>query len=375
MSKRFDYTRYARRFVSRFPVFTFMLTQINFWVIAYVFLAILAHLVLLTAGPAIQAKISLKASPVIAVFLGFFYGVASGYAGRFFEKRFFYNKALWLVIIGKAIISLFVFIVLISMVRSVVNPYLLERFFNSPNPEALRESWDAFFFLLLLYNIVIGLVISFINQVNKKYGPGVLIPLLLGKYRKPKEEERIFFFMDLKSSTSIAEALGHLKYSAFIRDSFMDINAVLPAYHAQIYQYVGDEIVFTWTIEEGLKDFSCIQFFFACEARFKARSGHYLKQYGQVPEFKAGLHMGKVTAVEVGDIKRDIAYHGDTVNTAARIQSVCNEYNKNFLTSLYIWENTGIENYYKTESLGMIKLKGKSKPVEIASVSILKSEG
>ncbi len=43
--------------------------------------------------------------------------------------------------------------------------------------------------------------------------------------------------------------------------------------------------------------------------------------------------MGKVTAVEIGDIKRDIAYHVDTLNTAARIQSVCNEYNKDFLVS------------------------------------------
>jgi len=212
----------------------------------------------------------------------------------------------------------------------------------------------------------------FINQVNKKYGPGILIPLLLGQYRKPKEEERIFLFMDLKSSTSIAESLGHLKYSAFIRDSFMDINTVLPAHHAQIYQYAGDEIVITWTIGEGMKNFSCIQFFFACEERFIARSGHYLKLYGRAPEFKAGLHMGKVTAVEVGDIKRDIAYHGDTLNTAARIQGVCNEYNKNFLTSVSIWENTGIEKYYKTESIGVIELKGKSKPVEIASVNRLR---
>ncbi|MEO7769194.1 MAG: adenylate/guanylate cyclase domain-containing protein, partial [Ferruginibacter sp.] len=209
-------------------------------------------------------------------------------------------------------------------------------------------------------------------QVNKKYGPGILLPLLLGKYRKPKEEERIFLFMDLKSSTSIAETLGHLKYSAFIRDSFMDINTVLPAWNAQIYQYAGDEIVLTWTIEEGMEKFSCIQFFFSCEEKFNARSAYYLKHYGQVPEFKAGLHRGKVTVVEVGDIKRDIAYHGDTLNTAARIQSVCNLYHKSFLTSVHVVENTTIEKYFKTESIGMVGLKGKNLPVEIASISRLR---
>lgn len=47
-------------------------------------------------------------------------------------------------------------------------------------------------------------------------------------------------------------------------------------------------------------------------------------------EFKAGLHGDKVTAVEAGDIKRDIAYYSDTLNTAARIEIVCNKYNKDF---------------------------------------------
>jgi adenylate cyclase len=226
----------------------------------------------------------------------------------------------------------------------------------------------CFFYLLLLYNIFIGLLINFINQINKKYGRRVLVPLLLGKYRNPKEEERIFLFMDLKSSTSLAEVLGHLKYSAFIRDSFIDINAVLAKYDAQIYQYVGDEIVITWTIGDGMRNASCIQFFFACEARFNEKADYYITKYRQIPQFKAGLHMGKVTVVEVGDIKRDIAYHGDTLNTAARIQSVCNSYHKKFLTSAFVLKLTAVENSFKTESIGMVLLKGKKDPVEIVSV-------
>lgn len=336
--------------------------------IAYLFLAILVHLVLLTAGTALQARISFGANLIIAVFFGFFYGIASGFVGWFFETRLFYNKSLGIVILGKALISLVVFVILISLVRAVVFPYLAKQFFNNADPATNQESWDAFFYLLLIYNIVIGLLINFINQVNKKYGPGVLLPLLLGKYRNPIEEERIFLFMDLKSSTSIAELLGHLKYSAFIRDSFMDINAVLAKYNAQVYQYVGDEIVITWTIGEGTRNASCIQFFFACEARFNEKADYYITQYRQIPQFKAGLHMGKVTVVEVGDIKRDIAYHGDTLNTAARIQGVCNSYQKKFLTSAFVLKSTDVEQSFKIESMGMVTLKGKKEPVEIISV-------
>jgi adenylate cyclase len=243
---------------------------------------------------------------------------------------------------------------------------------NVDNVITPEQSWEHFFQLLLVYNVAAGLLISFINQVNKKFGPGVLLPLLLGRYRSPREEKRIFLFMDLKSSTPIAETLGHMKYSAFIRDSFMDINTMLSSYHAQVYQYVGDEVVVTWSVSEGLKRLSCVRFFFACEEKFKERSAHYIKHFGRVPEFKAGLHMGKVTVVEVGNIKRDIAYHGDTMNTAARIQSVCNQYNKRFLTSKYVFENSEIEKFYYTESLGTITLKGKNQPVEVASIESVK---
>nr|WP_236065541.1 adenylate/guanylate cyclase domain-containing protein [Niastella soli] len=179
--------------------------------------------------------------------------------------------------------------------------------------------------------------------------------------------------MDLKSSTLIAETLGHLKYSAFIRDSMLDINEVVPRFNAQIYQYVGDEVVVTWTVEKGKLPLYCIQFFFACEAKFASRAEYYLKEYGRSPQFKAGLHMGKVTAVEVGEIKRDIAYHGDTLNTTARIQSICNENNKYFLTSRYVLEHSAVERYYDTRSLGMMVLKGKKQAIEVICIEGEKS--
>ncbi|MHC4457755.1 MAG: adenylate/guanylate cyclase domain-containing protein, partial [Planctomycetota bacterium] len=86
----------------------------------------------------------------------------------------------------------------------------------------------------------------FILQVSDKFGQGVLISFLLGKYHRPKEDDRIFMFMDLKSSTTYAEKLGHIKYSQFIQDCFFDITDVITKYDAKIYQYVGDEVVLSW---------------------------------------------------------------------------------------------------------------------------------
>lgn len=86
------------------------------------------------------------------------------------------------------------------------------------------------------------------------------------------------------------------------------------------------------------------------------------------PEFKASLHVGKVTVVEIGEVKRDLAYHGDTINTAARIQSMCNEYQKKLLVSDLFAEVSMLYEYFTTQKLGSILLKGKTIPVGILSV-------
>ena len=356
-------------FAYRFPFLRYLLLQIIFWLVSYLFLGFISHLLLMVAGTG-QTKGSLAENLMLSTLFGFFYGVAAGFVGWFFERRFFYNKALWVVFLGKIVISLIVFVILINIVRFVLHPYVSKLLFSTAVFITEKKSWDAFFYLMLIYNIAIELLITFINQVNKKYGPGVLLLLLMGKYRSPKEEERIFLFMDLKSSTLLAETLGHLKYSAFIRDSFMDINTMLSKYNAQVYQYVGDEIVITWPITIGLRNAACIEFFFACQAKFIEKADYYNGRYGEIPQFKAGLHMGKVTAVEVGDIKRDIAYHGDTLNTAARIQSICNNYDKKFLSSVYVLNNVKVNNLFKIESIGAVILKGKTEAVEIASIEM-----
>jgi len=258
---------------------------------------------------------------------------------------------------------------MVSLIRYVFWDFvILPYFFKETFPAATNLSWKYYYLIMLIYTLAMATIISFINQMNKKFGPGVLLPMLLGKYRKPREEERIFMFMDLKSSTQHAEKLGHLKYSALIRDSFMDINQVLSRNNAEIYQYVGDEIVVSWPVNEGLNGLACVEFFFSCQNQFDSRHSYYQENYGLVPQFKAGLHLGMVTAVEIGEIKRDIAYHGDTLNTAARIQSVCNKYDKLFLVSEDVNDIAELDKNYSIASLGKINLRGKDKPIGVFSV-------
>ena len=370
MEKRFEYTTLAYRYTAKFPFLTYVGIQANFWIVANILFAAIVALQSKFIGQVFGVSVSARLGPtlLIAIILGILYGVTLGVTGYYLDRKVFIKLSLGKVILFKALGSLAFLILLLWLIKFALSDISVWRLIYATTAKFNERSIRYLFYLLVIYYFFMTLVISFINQVNKKYGPGVLLPLLFGRYRNPREEERIFMFMDLKSSTTIAEKLGHLKYSSFIRDCFMDINEVLMPFRAQVYQYVGDEIVVTWPESEGLKNQFCINFYFACKNQFIAKTEYYLKNYDLLPEFKAGIHGGRVTAVEIGEVKRDIAYHGDTLNTAARIRSVCNEYHKDFLASEYIFTKVKPDQSIKTEPLGMIQLKGKMAKVGIVSL-------
>jgi adenylate cyclase len=370
MKKKFEYTTLAHRYTARFPLLTYVGTHANFWIIANILLVTTMHLQseMMSQMYKIPVTGRLGTMMLVAVILGALYGVTLGLTGYFLERKIFSKQGLGKVILLKTLTSLSVLILILALLRYVIFDPQISSSLQLPQIPWNEGSWRSLFFLLVTYYFFMTLLISFINQVNKKYGPGILVPLLLGRYRNPREENRIFMFMDLKSSTTTAEELGHLKYSAFIRDCFSDINEVLYPYRAQVYQYVGDEIVVTWPEREGLKNHFCIAFYFACKRQFQKREEYYMINYGFLPEFKAGAHAGSVSAVEIGEVKRDIAYHGDTLNTASRIQGVCNEYKKNFLVSEVLLHKVGRHPAMKTQELGLILLKGKTTTVGVVSV-------
>ncbi|MGI9551094.1 MAG: adenylate/guanylate cyclase domain-containing protein [Aurantibacter sp.] len=212
-----------------------------------------------------------------------------------------------------------------------------------------------------LGNIVLGVF----RTLQLKIGEEIFYELLVGKYRPAMEENRAFLFLDLKSSTTIAERLGHRKYSFFIQDCFKDLHPAVVACNAMVYQYVGDEAVLTWNSEAALENSNCVRVFYEFDKHLNSRSDYYLKTYGTVPEFKGGLNLGPVMAAEVGVVKREIAYHSDVLNTAARIQGQCNEKNAGLLVSENVIDSLVAGHGYEVVEKGEVLLRGKGERVRI----------
>ncbi|HYH14135.1 MAG TPA: adenylate/guanylate cyclase domain-containing protein [Flavisolibacter sp.] len=219
----------------------------------------------------------------------------------------------------------------------------------------------------LAWSFVVGTT-QLLLQVNSKFGQSNFWNIIRGKYNQPKEEKKIFMFLDLNASTTIAETLGDERYHSLLKDFFADITVPILDHKGSIYQYVGDEVVIAWNYEDGVEAEHCIRCFFDMKRHIQQRSAKYLKRYGLVPSFKAGIHCGRVVAGEVGIIKRDITYSGDVLNTTARILTKCSELQQEIIASSELLSAFQHTRSFITRPLGAIQLKGKSREVMLNSL-------
>lgn len=305
---------------------------------------------------------SMQIQNIIRLFFvaGVLSGIVFGNIEFIFEKYVSNKLAIGLRTLLKILLYLISMIII-----STAAKHLAELRFGVDLAVDPRHFWaDKTFRVTMLYVLLVSIVQSFIKISNEKFGKGVFLKMLLGKYKKPQEEKRIFMFLDLKASTTIAESLGHFRYSQLIQDCFYDLNDIVPKYAAEIYQYVGDEAVLSWPYKKGLTDNNCIALFFEFQNLLKGKSDYYKEKYGQVPEFKAGLHGGKLMVAEVGVVKKELAFHGDVINTSARIQSECNTYDVHILISEKLKEDL-IDSSYHFSHVGNVLLKGKNDKLNI----------
>ena len=368
-----EFKELSRSVVYRHPIRTAILSQIGFWIIANSLLILTVWQVLHRASLIYPSVIE----PPLGVMLtaacigAIIYGTLLGGVDILLNSWLSGDLPLGLRILIKSVIYTAVLVVIMFMVTTSLRMLVGEDYADKHGMIAGSKTGFGFLWVIVPHALVCNTLMSALKQIDASFGPGVLPAMLLGRYRRPVREHRVFMFMDLRSSTQYAEQLGHERYSGMIRDLFSSMDEPIRRYDAEVYQYIGDEVVFTWNSEKGTRDHRCLLFFFAIEDIIRARRDHYLSEYGLVPEFKAGLHLGEVTTVEIGTIKREIAYHGDAVNTAARIQGLCNSMERTVLISDDVLRACGeLHNVpVRTEDLGSVLLKGKATPTLVHAVS------
>jgi adenylate cyclase len=287
----------------------------------------------------------------------------------FFLKPRFNHLPVGLSLLIKMTFTLLLFVVIAFVLLMIYYVLIyhgnLERYLESFFSKILVT--HTFTIFMIDMGLMTLLSIIFL-EVSDNYGPGMFWSILVGEYHNPKIENRIFIFLDINESTTIAEQLGHEEYFRMLRRFYADLTLPVLANEGEIYQYVGDEIVITWpnTPENKIK---ALKFIRNTHYLIERNRGKYLKRFSKVPAFKAGIHAGEVTVGFVGVIKRVLIYCGDTLNTAARIRSMCHELNESYVLSDDFMNDFYQPHGYEINGIGEIELKGRLEPTRLFALS------
>jgi adenylate cyclase len=231
-----------------------------------------------------------------------------------------------------------------------------------------RLNIDAVFRTSIVFSIVVSVTFNVVFEIGGLLGFRTVRNLFTGRYVHPRREQRAFLLIDMKNSTGLAERLGSLRFHELLNDFFRDIADAALECEAEIYKYVGDEAILTWSGADALGDGDCLACPFIALDFIEANRARYLARFGEVPGFRAASHYGEIVTGEIGDLRREIAYVGDTLNVAARLLEAAKELGHDVLVSTDLLEHAALPSELKAEKLPTLTVRGREAPLGIAAL-------
>ena len=207
-----------------------------------------------------------------------------------------------------------------------------------------------------------------IHEVTKKFVPNEFIRLLgketLTDVKLGDQAEKIVtvLFTDIRDFTSLSEKMTPDENFRFVSSFNERLGPVIRLHQGFINQYLGDSImaIFPRHPDDALNAAVGMQ-----------KAVHELnveRQLQGLPIIKAGIgmHTGPLIMGITGDENRlDAATISDTVNTAARIESLTKYYRSPLLLSGETLRQISEHSNYNLRHLGKVQLKGKQNLLSI----------
>lgn len=251
----------------------------------------------------------------------------------------------------------------------ILGGLLIGFFFTHPDIDAFEARFSSStFFESMVFAFILALILNFIIQMTRLVGQNVLINFLTGTYHRPKDEERLFMFLDMESSTEFAERIGDVKFHGLLNRFFYDLTDAVLETDGEIYEYVGDEVVISWKKEKGIKGGNCLRCYFLIKDKIKENSQKYMQEFGVAPGFRAVVHGGKVVAGELGGLRQKIAYVGDVLNTTARVMDFCRDEKHRFVVTGQVIDEMDSLPDLQIEDMGTLQPRGEQETLEVYSV-------
>ena len=181
-------------------------------------------------------------------------------------------------------------------------------------------------------------------------------------------EERIVtvLFSDVVSFTTISEELSPRNLVLLLNEYLTEMSEIIHQYNGVIDKFEGDAIMAEFGVPVSYPDHAKAACNCAIEMQEKLKTmrAHWTKEGKPALSARIGINTGEVIVGNMGSRHLfDYTVMGDHVNLGARLESA----NKGYGTKLMISEFTHneLDDEFFTRPLDLIRVKGKTKPVEV----------
>ena len=224
------------------------------------------------------------------------------------------------------------------------------------------------FWLGFISSAVISVLMNLGFGIANIIGPRAFLNFITGRYHSPVEENRFVLFVDIAGSTGLAERLGGIAIHRLLDRTFRLLSLAVMDYRGEVLNYVGDEVIVTWSERDGAVDCRPLRCFVAMRDELSRASSQFEGEFGAVPRIRGSLHFGPVIVGEIGDLKRAIVFNGDVMNTAARLEELSRGVDGGFLASRAAMEHFSAAPPFAVRDLGRLPIRGRADGIDVVGI-------
>ncbi len=180
---------------------------------------------------------------------------------------------------------------------------------------------------------------------------------------------------DIRNFTPMTEEMGPESVVAMLNEYFAAMTRVIHKHGGSVNQFVGDEIlaVFGAPISRPDDAQRAVRAALEMETELEKLMASWTAARRRTFDIGIAVNTGLVVVGNIGSLEHmDYAVVGDTINYAARLESLTKEYKTRVLMSDSTYRE--VKDMVTAESLGKIKVKGRKHAEEIYKLTGLRQE-